>query len=68
MVHLHTFWRIFQQIFSKIENIIMGKSTLRLDTRRVLKDGTYPIQIVVGHGTNIYLSTGVYARYQSGTT
>ena len=40
----------------------MAKSTLRLDTRRALKDGTYPIQIVVGHGTNIYLSTGVYAR------
>ena len=31
----------------------MAKSTLRLDTRRALKDGTYPVQIVVGHGTNI---------------
>lgn len=39
----------------------MAKSTLRLDTRRALKDGTYPIQIVVGYGTNIYLSTGIYA-------
>lgn len=39
----------------------MAKTTLRLDTRRVLKDGTYPIQIVVGHGTDIYLKTGVYA-------
>lgn len=39
----------------------MGKSTLRLDTRRALRDGSYPIQIVVGHGTNIYLSTGIYA-------
>ena len=35
-------------------------STLRLDTRRALKDGTYPVQIVVGYGTNIYLSTGIY--------
>lgn len=39
----------------------MARSRLRLDTRRALKDGTYPIQIIVGHGTNIYLSTGVYA-------
>ena len=38
----------------------MAKSTIRLDERRMLKDGTYPIQIVVGHGTNIYLSTGLY--------
>ena len=38
----------------------MAKSTLRLDTRRPLKDGTYPVQIVVGYGTNIYLSTGIY--------
>lgn len=26
----------------------------------MLKDGTYPIQIVVGHGTNLYISTGLY--------
>lgn len=38
----------------------MAKSTLRLDTRRALNDGTYPVQIVVGHGTNIYLGTGIY--------
>ena len=38
----------------------MAKSTLRLDTRRALKDGTYPVQIVVGHGTNIYLGTEIY--------
>jgi len=40
----------------------MAKSTLRLDTRRPLKDGTYPVQIVVGYGTNIYLSTDIYVR------
>ncbi len=39
----------------------MAKTTIRLDTRRMLKDGTYPIQIVVGHGTDLYLKTGVYA-------
>lgn len=39
----------------------MAKSRFRLDVRRALKDGTYPIQIIVGHGTNIYLGTGVYA-------
>lgn len=38
----------------------MAKSSLRLDTRRALKDGTYPVQICVGYGTNIYLSTGIF--------
>ena len=40
----------------------MAKSTLRLDTRRALKDGTYPVQIVVGHGTNIYIGTDIYVN------
>lgn len=38
----------------------MAKSTLRLDTRRALRDGTYPVQIKVGYGTNLYLATGIY--------
>lgn len=38
----------------------MGKSSLRLDKRRALNDGTYPIQIKVGYGTNLYLSTNIY--------
>jgi site-specific recombinase XerD len=38
----------------------MSKPTLRLDTRRALKDGTYPVQIKVGYGTNLYLPTGIY--------
>lgn len=38
----------------------MAKSKLRLDTRHLLKDGTYPVQIAVGYGTNIYLPTGIY--------
>ena len=38
----------------------MGKSAIRLDTRRALTDGTYPVQIKVGYGTNLYLSTGIY--------
>lgn len=38
----------------------MAKSTLRLDTRRALQDGTYPVQIKVGYGTNLYLATGIY--------
>lgn len=38
----------------------MAKSTLRLDTRRPLQDGTYPVQVKVGYGTNIYLATGIY--------
>ena len=40
----------------------MAKSKLRLDKRRILKDGTYPVQIAVGHGTNIYLGTGIYVE------
>lgn len=38
----------------------MGKTSLRLDTRRALKDGTYPVQIKVGYGSNLYLSTDIY--------
>lgn len=38
----------------------MAKSKLRLDMRHLLKDGTYPVQIAVGYGTNIYLPTGIY--------
>lgn len=38
----------------------MAQSTLRLDTRRALQDGTFPVQIVVGHGTNLYLPTDIY--------
>ena len=40
----------------------MGRSSLRLDKRRALNDGTYPVQIKVGYGTNIYLSTSVYLK------
>lgn len=47
---------LFQQTISNF----MGKSALRLDTRRALKDGTYPVQVKVGYGTNLYLSTGIY--------
>lgn len=38
----------------------MGRASLRIDTRRALKDGTYPVQIKVGYGTNLYLSTDIY--------
>lgn len=38
----------------------MAKSKLRLDTRRKLKDGTCPVQIAVGYGSNLYLATGIY--------
>ncbi len=38
----------------------MSRSALRLDMRRALKDGTFPVQIKVGYGTNIYLPTGIY--------
>lgn len=38
----------------------MSKTAFKLDQRRALADGTYPVKIKVGYGTNIYLSTGVY--------
>ena len=37
----------------------MAKCSLRLDTRRALKDDTYPVKIAVGYGTNVYITTGV---------
>ena len=37
----------------------MASSSLIVDTRRPLQDGRDPVKIAVGHGTNIYLSTGV---------
>lgn len=37
----------------------MAKSFLKLDSRRPLRDGTFPIKIAVSHGTNLYLSTGI---------
>ena len=40
----------------------MAISSLRLDTRRALADGTYPVQIKVGYGTDIYLATGVHLK------
>jgi integrase len=35
------------------------KAPFILDTRRPLQDGTYPVKLSVGHGTHLYLSTGV---------
>lgn len=46
----------------------MAKSFLRLDTRRALADGTYPIQIAVGYGTNLYLGTGISAKLENWDT
>lgn len=38
----------------------MAKTVLRLDKRRALNDGTYPVQLSVGYGTGLYLATDVY--------
>ena len=38
------------------------KTTFILDTRRPLQDGTYPVKLSVGHGTRLYLSTGVSVK------
>uniref|UniRef100_UPI00359FA799 Arm DNA-binding domain-containing protein n=1 Tax=Prevotella heparinolytica TaxID=28113 RepID=UPI00359FA799 len=46
----------------------MAKSFLRLDTRRALADGSYPIQIAVGYGSNLYLSTGISAKIEDWDT
>lgn len=37
----------------------MAESKLTLDTRRALLDGTFPVKVSVGHGTRLYLPTGV---------
>lgn len=37
----------------------MADCSLTLDTRRPLQGGTYPVKISVGHGTRLYLSTGI---------
>ena len=37
----------------------MATSFCLLDKRRPLQDGTFPIKIAAGCGTNIYLSTGL---------
>ena len=36
-----------------------NNTTLILDTRRPLQDGTFPVKLSVGHGTRLYLSTGI---------
>jgi len=38
-----------------------NNTTLILDTRRALQDGTFPVKLSVGHGTRLYLSTGISA-------
>ena len=40
----------------------MAQSTLKLDTRRALKDGTFPVKISVGFGTRLYIATDVAVR------
>ena len=37
----------------------MADCSLKLDTRRRLEGDVYPVKISVGHGTGMYLSTGV---------
>lgn len=60
MVYIGIFGHIFKQQISKTKANYMAKSKLRLDIRRKLKDGTYPVQIAVGYGTNLYLATGIF--------
>ena len=40
----------------------MATSFLLLDKRRALQDGTFPVKIAAGGGTNIYISTGISVR------
>ena len=37
----------------------MAGCSLKLDTRRPLSDGSFPVKVAVGHGSQLYLSTGV---------
>ena len=43
----------------------MADTTLILDTRRALQDKTYPVKISVGHGTRLYLSTGISVKFDN---
>lgn len=40
----------------------MAQCNLYLDTRRKKQDGTFPIRVKVGSGSNLYLATGIYVR------
>lgn len=40
----------------------MAGCTLKLDTRRALQDGTFPVKVAVGHGSRAYISTGIAVR------
>ena len=40
----------------------MATSFCLLDKRRALQDGTFPVKIAAGYGTDIYLSTGISVR------
>ena len=37
----------------------MAQSTLKLDTRRALQGGAFPVKISVGYGTRLYIATGI---------
>ena len=42
-----------------------NNTTLILDTRRPLQDGTFPVKLSVGHGTRLYLSTGISVKREN---
>ena len=56
-----TFGRIWAHFVAKRLQA-MAQSTLKLDTRRALKDGTFPVKISVGFGTRLYIATDVAVR------
>ncbi|MCC8114366.1 MAG: site-specific integrase [Bacteroidales bacterium] len=37
----------------------MARAYLKLNIRRPLKDGSFPIQLAVGHGKDLYIGTGI---------
>lgn len=45
---------------------LMANPFLKLNLRRPISDGTYPIVIAIGNGRDLYLSTGVYADKDTG--
>lgn len=60
-----TFVAFFSKFFANEKSGNMARSKLRLDTRRELRDGSYPIQVAVGFGTNLYISTGISVRAEN---
>lgn len=42
----------------------MAQAYLKLNIRRPLKDGSFPVQLAVGHGRDLYIGTGISCKVE----